>query len=780
MNDPLPIQALRGDFLREVARGPVSLTAPTGSGKSTQAPRWLMAGGPVLVVEPRRVACRALASRVAELEGCRLGDRVGYLVRGEARARPDTRLLFATPGVVLRMMEQGRLSRFATLVLDEFHERSLDLDLIFALALTWGAPRLVLMSATMAGERVAAHMGGAHLRGEGRQYPVQVRHVPGGDRSASRFGEPDLRGLESRVERALDLATADPGDVLVFLPGKGEIASVAAALRRRSELDLLPLHGALSLQEQGRVFSPGGRRRVILATNVAETSLTLPRIGVVIDSGLVRRTHYHGGRGYLALSPIARDSASQRAGRAGRLGPGMCYRLWREDYPLEPVTPPEIHRESLVPLVLAAAACGAPALDLPFLDPPRGFAVQAAREHLQRLGALEASGAVTPRGRQLFGLPLDPHLGRLLVEAQARGTLHMAIDLCAGLDTTRPLFGRRPDDPDLDLRDAGCDAVALIRALREGQPQIHGLSAQTLAEARRAARRHRRIWGLDADAPPPPMDRRALAMTLLAAWPDCAHVARRRKRHVAWSNGGTELVLGRDSAVDEQKTEALLVLDSRAFRKSHTRKELVITAAMPVPIPWLVKAGRGRERLAVPLYRGGRLLARSERVYAGKVLATHERVPQGALAREAVRDLFLAGRLFKGHLREVRRRHEAAVLAARLAGREPLPPLEEWLMQRLEALGLEDGADLDLLSGQDLLPSPLPEDEQRRLEARFPQDLSIGDAVYRIRYDVPNRTATLHQVSGTRKTPPGEMYWPRLPGWKLQWEYKRRVRTLRG
>ena len=128
MNDPLPIQALRGDFLREVARGPVSLTAPTGSGKSTQAPRWLMAGGPVLVVEPRRVACRALASRVAELEGCRLGDRVGYLVRGEARARPDTRLLFATPGVVLRMMEQGRLSRFATLVLDEFHERSLEVD----------------------------------------------------------------------------------------------------------------------------------------------------------------------------------------------------------------------------------------------------------------------------------------------------------------------------------------------------------------------------------------------------------------------------------------------------------------------------------------------------------------------------------------------------------------------------------------------------------------------------------------------------------------------------
>ncbi len=455
---PLPIDALEVPVLDAIERGNVVVSAPTASGKSTQVPRWLARRGRVLVVEPRRVACRALATRVAELEGARLGGRVGYAVRDDRRCGADTDVLFATPGVALRMVRDG-LEGVATLVLDEFHERGLDTDLILALALRSGV-RVLLTSATLDGERLAEHVGGPHLRGEGRQHPVDVEHLPGD----ALLPTPD--GLEGRIRRALDRLDAD-GHVLVFLPGVAEIRAAAAALSSRPE-ELIPLHGGLGLTEQSRALSRGTDRRIYLATNVAETSLTLPGVVAVVDSGLVRRTRYHGGRAYLALGPIALDSAEQRAGRAGRLGPGRCVRLWSPLARLEDRTPPAVHRESLVPLVLAAAACGAPDLDLPWYDPPRQHAVDAARADLRALGALDAAGRLTERGEHLFALPTDPWLGRLLAEFEARGLAEHGVALAASLDTRRRLFsGPRPEGED-DLRAPGCDAVAGMRAAATG------------------------------------------------------------------------------------------------------------------------------------------------------------------------------------------------------------------------------------------------------------------------------------------------------------------------
>ncbi len=770
----LPIEQTRPALLAALSRGPAVLSAPTGSGKSTQVPRWLLArGGGVLIVEPRRVACRALASRVAELEGCELGAAVGYAVRDERRAGPETRALFVTPGVALRMLRAGELRRYPALVLDEFHERSLDLDLLLALALKAPPAALVVMSATVAGDRVAAHLGGAHVRGEGRRYPVDTHYLPGRD------ALPGVRGLEERLLAAVEQARGDAGDILVFLPGVGEIGRAAAALRGGAGrgLEVLELHGRLKLSEQARIFSPGDPRRIILATNVAETSLTVPRIGVVIDSGLVRRTRYHGGRGYLTLTAVAADSADQRAGRAGRLGPGVCYRLWRQDARLDEHTPPEIHRESLVPLVLAAAACGAEDLALPFLDPPRPYAVEAARETLTELGAMGGDGGLSERGQRLFGLPVDAHLGRLLIEGERRGTLEMAVALAAGLSISRRLFVGRPEDPELDLRAAGCDATAIIRAVWEGRAGPHMLDHAALADARAAADRFRRFMGVERGRQA--LDRRALAETLLAAWPRCAHVARRRKRRVAWANGGTELSLGRDSALEEEKAEAALVLDSRALGVSETRQEIVITAAMPVPTAWLLAAGLGRERMAGCALERGALVARVERVYAGRVLAVEERAPEGALAREAVAELFLRGSLFKGGADRARERHELRGLQARLEGREPGPPLEAWVLARLAELGLEGGEDLALLEEEDLLPAPLEDYAREQLTRDFPRELAIGDARYRIAYDVERKLATLHQTGGARKAPPPDRFLPRLPGWRLAWEHKNRVRMLR-
>ncbi|MBW2258715.1 MAG: ATP-dependent RNA helicase, partial [Deltaproteobacteria bacterium] len=408
-------------------------------------------------------------------------------------------------------------------------------------------------------------------------------------------------------------------------------------------------------------------------------------------------------------------------------------------------TPPEIHRESLVPLVLAAAACGAPELDLPFLDPPMDYAVDSAREALQALGALDEGGGISDRGRALFGLPLDPYLGRLLIEAREGDRLRDAIDLVAALSVNRPLFaGPRPLEPDDDLRAEGCDAVALVGAVRDGDPGRHGLDRHALREARQMARRLCGAWGLS--EPPGRLDRRRLAMDALSAWPGCAHVVRRRKRRVAWSNGGTELSLGRESAVDERLVDAIIVLDSRAIGKSPRKKELICTAAMPVPIPWLVAAGLGRDRVERAVVEGDRALARIERVYAGRVLSKREEVPVGALARRAVAELFLGGRLFKEALPAGRDRLEARALHASLNDLGPVPTLEEWVDQRLHEIGLESGEDLALLSEADFLPEDLPATDRARLDREFPRSLNIGDALYEIRYDVGRRVVTLEKV----------------------------------
>jgi hypothetical protein len=237
--------------------------------------------------------------------------------------------------------------------------------------------------------------------------------------------------------------------------------------------------------------------------------------------------------------------------------------------------------------------------------------------------------------------------------------------------------------------------------------------------------------------------------------------------------------LGRDVALDEDSTQALVVLASRAFTKGALQRRLEITSAMPVPPAWLSHAGLGEERVAGAAVERGTLVATIERVYAGRVLSSRKEPPKGAAAREAVRDLVLRGRLFKKTAELRPQRLEALALAAQISDGAAPPPEAEWLLQRLESLGLESGSDLPLLSGQDLLPPSPPPDVVARLEKDFPTRLKTGDATYRISYDVASRAAVLHQISGTRKTPPADMFLPRLPGWRISWEHKNRVRLVR-
>ncbi|MCH9674446.1 MAG: DEAD/DEAH box helicase [Gammaproteobacteria bacterium] len=769
----LPITAIRDELLEALGTQHTVVSAPTGSGKSTQIPLWLAERGKVLVIEPRRVACRSLAARVAELSGQTLGDAVGYVVRDERNANSGTRVLFVTPGVALRMYRADQLAHYDTIIVDEFHERSLDIDLLLALALRRGAPRLVVMSATVDAARIAQHIGGRHVCCTVREHPVDVSYIDAGCR------EPTLDGLAERIDTAMSAAETHDGDVLVFLPGKREIESVSERLTRRSIFDVVVLHGELSLTQQAKAFQSGSKRRAILATNVAETSLTIPGIRVVVDSGLVRRTHYRDGRGFLRLTSIAQDSAAQRAGRAGRLGPGKCYRLWPAALRLAPSTPPEIQRESLTSLVLNAAACGARGLELPFLDPPADYAVEAATGILVGLGALDAGGAISRRGLALFGLPVDAHLGRLAVEARGHPTEPWVLALCATLGMSRRptlVVGRDavPSAPQ-------CDAQLLINALDPKHELSKYVDPGLRSEAVRSLRRLQSLHaseGMEPSAPYRPSDARALAATIIRAWPRCVHVRRERGRKIAYANGGTEMTLGRESLVDPGRTRALIVLDSRAFTVGRNKNELVITAAMPVSLAWLVELGLGEERLLRARRRDGRVVVRTERVYAGMVIATREFEPDGSLAREAIRDLILDGRLFSNVLEVARERHAVLMWHDMLEGRETTD-FSQWLLRRLEQLGVDSVDDIELLEDEDLYPEALPREVRERLERAYPRQLSTGDASYQLEYELEKRILTLRQTGGVRKTPPGMDFLPRLPGWRIDWSYKNRVRTLR-
>jgi ATP-dependent helicase HrpB len=388
----------------------VVIEASPGSGKTTRIPPALLdvVEGAVWVLEPRRVAARAAASRVAEERGWRVGDEVGWLMRLDRRLGPATRLIFATEAVLTRRIAaEPDLPGIGAVVLDEFHERSVHTDAALA-RLAWlrrrgGGPALIVMSATLDGASLARFLDCPHVRVDGSLYPVELRHAPGASDTP-----PELRA--ARIAREL------AGDTLVFLPGKAEIRRCAEAIGA-VDADVIELHA--EVDDQDRALRSGPRRRIVLATNVAETSLTLEGIAVVIDTGLHRVPTVDPWTGIpaLELRPIPRNSAAQRAGRAGRLGPGVCIRLYEQaDHDARPAAlPPEVARADLAGTALDLAG-----VELAWFEPPPAGSWRAARTLLERLGAIDVRGR-TPIGDAMAALPLAPRLARMVVEGAALG-----------------------------------------------------------------------------------------------------------------------------------------------------------------------------------------------------------------------------------------------------------------------------------------------------------------------------------------------------------------------
>ena len=554
------------------------LEAPPGAGKTTRVPLALLnepwlAGQKILMLEPRRLAARAAAERLASELGEKVGETVGYRIRLDSKVGPNTRIEVVTEGILTRRLQHDpALEGVGLLIFDEFHERSLDADLALALSLNGRELfrdeqplKILLMSATLEGERLASILDDAPiLRSEGRMYPV-----------AMRWGRPFVPGefIEPRVvQTVLDAIHDESGSLLVFLPGQAEIRRVnqqlADALGSRSDILLCPLHGELDLAAQRAAIEPApkGLRKVVLATNIAETSLTIDGVRVVIDAGLARVPRFDPGSGMTRLDTqrISRASATQRAGRAGRLEPGVCYRLWSEDQHahLAAYGSAEILQADLAGLALQLARWGVTPEQLIWLDMPPSASYAQARQLLERLGALHGA-KLTPHGEAMAELPAHPRIAHLLLRGQDLGLADMACDIAA-------LLGER----DI-LRGAGADLHSRL-ALLSGESRAARGGQGGVQRAKQLARQYRGYLRGKARQPVADPDHpRWLGALLALAYPD--RVAQQRKP------GGAEYRLANGRAalfseVDGLMKQPWLVIADLGSRQGQREERIYLAA----------------------------------------------------------------------------------------------------------------------------------------------------------------------------------------------------------
>ncbi|MCZ4281924.1 ATP-dependent helicase HrpB [Kiloniella laminariae] len=463
----LPIDPLLPEIIASLQQQPsLVLQAPPGAGKTTGVPLGLLdvdwlAGQKIIVLEPRRLAARSAAARMAEILGEKLGETVGYRIRHESRVGPQTRIEVVTEGVLTRLLQKDpELPGIGLVVFDEFHERSLQADLGLALCLEVQSAlrddlRLLVMSATLDGKKVSRIMGEVPiLTSEGKSFPVQLVYGEETPRRSIAFAVAD---------KIVEVLPQESGSFLVFLPGVGEISSVVEQLRQANlpaDVDLFPLFGDLSLEDQRRAISPSmaGRRKIVLATAIAETSLTIDGVRVIIDCGYMRSPRFDPSSAMTRLETlrVSKASADQRAGRAGRIEPGVCYRLWPESQngSLSQHSTPEILEADLCSLVLEVQNWGTSGPEtLNWCDAPPRAAWQQATELLQKLGALDQESRITSQGREMALLPLHPRFAHMLLRARALGQGWLACLLAALLDE-RDIFkaGTSGTAADLVLR----------------------------------------------------------------------------------------------------------------------------------------------------------------------------------------------------------------------------------------------------------------------------------------------------------------------------------------
>ncbi|MDI3354504.1 ATP-dependent helicase HrpB [Pseudomonas sp. UYIF39] len=746
------------------------LEAPPGAGKTTRVPLALLnepwlAGQTILMLEPRRLAARAAAERLASELGEKVGETVGYRIRLDSKVGPNTRIEVVTEGILTRRLQDDpALEGVGLLIFDEFHERSLDADLALALSLNGrelfrdDQPlKILLMSATLEGERLAGLLDDAPiLRSEGRMYPV-----------AMRWGRPFQPGefIEPRVvQTILDALNDETGSVLVFLPGQAEIRRVnqqlADALGESTQVLLCPLHGELDLAAQRAAIDPApvGKRKVVLATNIAETSLTINGVRVVIDAGLARVPRFDPGSGMARLDTqrISKASATQRAGRAGRLEPGVCYRLWSQDQheQLAAYASAEILSADLAGLALQLGRWGVTPGQLVWLDVPPAAAYAQAQDLLERLGALDGE-ALTRHGQAMAELPAHPRIAHLLLRGQALGLADMACDVAA-------LLGER----DI-LRGAGADLHSRL-VLLSGEERAARGAQGGVQRARQLARQYRGYLRGKASEPVSDPDHpRWLGALLALAYPD--RVAQQRRA------GGAEYRLANGRAAlfaeaDSLMKQPWLVIADLGSRQGQREERIYLAADFD---PALFDSVLAEQVRVVDQLdwdeREGVLRAERQRKVGELILSREPLTGLDETARsQALVNLVRRKGLELLPWTPELRQWQARVALLRqldLSSKEQsewpdvsdaalLKSLEHWLMPYLGKVSrLSHFANLDLSSiVHNLLPWPLPQ----RLDELAPHHLSVpsGSSI-RLDYSEqpPILAVRLQELFGLAETP---------------------------
>jgi ATP-dependent helicase HrpB len=567
---PLPISPIIPEIVESLRLGNCAIvSAPPGSGKTTRVPPALLDSvkGKVLLLQPRRVAARSSAERIAYERGCKIGEEVGYRVRFESKSGPNTRLEVLTEGLLMRMMQSDpTLEGIDAVVLDEFHERSLHSDM--ALAMLSEIQReiredlkIVVMSATLDAEPIQRFLGGPErcprFEATGRAFDVEVIYTT----------LQDLRPIEERVVAAVlsELKQADSGHILVFLPGAGEIERCITSLTNRvaDDIEVLPLHGRLTSKAQDRAIAPSNKQKVILATNVAETSITIDGVTCVIDSGLARRAKFDPkiGLSRLELCQTSKASTTQRAGRAGRTAAGRCRRLWTkpEQEFRDKFDTPEVANSDLCDAVLQLYNWGTPPSDFQWFEAPLEATVSSTTTLLIMLGALSNQRKITPLGKALSKLPIHPRLGRTIVEGRRLGVLHEAATMAAIASERDPWGGKRHGGVDLSTRVAWVDSKENTGADRRALIQIKRVRDQLL----RVSRSMGKLELTDTSPLIGNSPHIALLNTLIAGFPDRVGARRSPESKNVHLSCGRGIQLGRDVKVGELMVAVVITAAER-------------------------------------------------------------------------------------------------------------------------------------------------------------------------------------------------------------------------
>jgi ATP-dependent helicase HrpB len=724
------------------------LVAPPGAGKTTLVPLALLdapwrGDDRIVMLEPRRLAARAAATRMAELLGEAVGQTVGFRTRVEAAISAATRIEVVTEGLLVRRLQSDPgLDGVAAVLLDEVHERAAEADLALALCLDLQRAlrpdlRLLAMSATADGARLAALMRARVVESAGRMYPVRVEH-------ATR-DVPTARELPDALARAVRAAlAAHEGDILAFLPGMGEIRRAQAALEGCGAV-VLPLHGDLPPAEQDRALRPTEGRRVVLATSIAETSLTVPGIRIVVDGGWRRAPRLDPASGLtrLATLRISRAAAEQRSGRAGREAPGVAIRLWTEAVHrgMALHDRPEIMEAELASLVLDCAAWGAVPADLPFPDQPPPGAVQAASALLVQLGALDSAGRVTEAGSRMAELGAHPRLAAMMLAAADPAEAALAADIAALLEERDPLRAGPEAPADIALR---------LEAIAVGDPAA---DRAALARIRRAATRYRRRLGLRAGVPAAGTPGRLIA----AGFPDRIAQLRGEPGSFRLAGGGGAR-LGRGDRLASAKLLAVASLDLKAAARIRLAAPLdpdALPAAVAACVTETVEEGFDAA--------AGAVLRRRRRRLGALVLSDRtETVSDTSAAAEALARAAAADGLKALAWTDAARQFQARVALMRALEPERWPDLSDaalvagardWLVPWLAGFGRL--ADLGRIDLQAALRGLLPYEASRRLDRELPAylDLPGGRAAVDYAEPVPLAAARAQAFYGLAETP---------------------------